>query len=296
MISESVKSFSQTVQSGNNDVASGFYAPLLKFTKYTGVSFYRNSRFLIRLLSIGGTRIRTNEIYVATGENYDSPSVAIIRNFNLTTPEVDYFIGEYDDCYILYVKSEASGSVVHAQLIYAENTSFIEPINFEKFDVDKATISEVVPQSNHYYPNLSPNTTLSPSTAGYFKIATINVSYDALGGTCAFSFCENGDGHAIMVGGDVYVKVRHYNANYPRVTLRASGTTNDFTQDYINVIAVATNSQTVEIYVHQPKKYVTYQVMNKFWNATLDGVSIRFEENLSSVNVLPSGEQTKLFT
>lgn len=295
MISESVKSFAQTVQSENNDIASGFYAPLLKFTKYTGTSFHRSSRFLIRLLSIGGGHIRTNELYVATGENYGSPSLAIIRNFNLTTPEVDYFIGEHDDCYVLYVKPEAGGVVIHAQLIYAENSSFIEPINFEKFNVDKTSISKVVPQSKHYYPKLTPNVTLTPSTKGYSKLATIKVSYDTISSTCAFSFCENGNGNASMVGGDVYVKVRHYGGDYPRVTLRASGSSTDFTKDYINIIAVATNSQTVEIYLHQPSGYVTYQVMNKFWNATLSGASIQFEENLSSINVLPSGEQTKLF-
>ena len=250
---------------------------------------------MIRLLSIGGAHTRTNEIYVATGENYASPSVAIIKNFNLTTPEVDYFIGEYDDCYILYVKSETGGVVIHAQLIYAENSSFIEPINFEKFNVDKTSISKVVPQSKHYYPKLTPNVTLTPSTKGYSKIATIKVSYDTVSSSCAFSFCENGNGHASMVGGDVYVKVRHYGADYPRVTLRASGASTDFTQEYINIIAVATNSQTVEIYLYQPSAYVTYQIMNKFWNATMKGASIQFEENLSSINDLPSGEQTKLF-
>lgn len=295
MISESVKSFAQTAQSGNNDIDNAFYAPLLKFTKYTGTSFHRSSRFLIRLLSIGGIHARTNELYVATGENYASPSIAIIRNFNLTTPEVDYFIGEYDDCYVLYVKPEVSGVVIHAQLIYAENSSFIEPINFEKFNVDKSSISKVVPQSKHYYPKLTPNITLTPSTKGYSKIATIKVSHDTVGSTCAFSFCENANGNASVVGGDVYVKVRHYGSDYPRVTLRASGSTTDFKQEYINIIAVATNSQTVEIYLYQPSAYVTYQVMNKFWNATMSGASIKFEENLSSINELPSGEQTKLF-
>lgn len=293
MISTTLKSIAQTKQSTSSDIASGYYAPLLKFTKYTGVSFHRNSRFLIRLLSVGGAHIRKSEIYIATGENYASPSRPTVKCFNMISPEVEYLLNEHDDCYILYAKTSESGCVVHAQVLFCENISFVETYNFEPFEVDPNTLTKLIPQKIHYFPNLTPNVRVTNNGIGYYKIATLRAEYNTMGCTYAFSVCENQNGQYKMVGGDVYIKVRNINTSYPKVNMRLSGATEDFNKTMINIVAVATNSQEVEIYIHQPQAYGSYQIKDEFWNATAKNSKITLNEPLY-VDALPPGEQTIL--
>lgn len=293
MISTTLKSIAQTKQSSSSDIASGYYAPLLKFTKYKGVSFHRNSRFLIQLLSVGGAHIRKSEIYITTGENYASPSLPTVKCFNMMNPEVDYILNEYDDCYILYVKTTEVGCVVHAQVLFCENISFVETYNFEPFEVDPNTLTKLIPQKIHYFPNLTPNVRVTNNGIGYYKIATLRVDHNTVGCTYAFSVCENQNGQYKMVGGDIYIKVRHINGSYPKVNMRLANSTCDFNRSMINIVAVAINSKEVEIYIHQPQAYGSYQIKDEFWNATANNSKITLNKPLF-VETLPLGEQTAL--
>lgn len=294
MVSNMVKSIAQTNIATAAEIESGGYAPLLKFPKYNGASFNKNSRFIFRLLQSNSDLIKTSEIYITTGENYKTPSAPIVHCINMIVPEVEYVLNELDDCYILYVRSSNSGCLVYAQVLFCENVSFVEPYNFEQFSVNPDDLDKPVRTSNGYFSFQPAGTRSTGTDAGFYKIARMFAGYNTKGCTYAFSLCGKQNGDSEFIGGTVYVKVRNDNKTYPKVTLKTGGTTEDFNNTTINIIAKRLNDTMVEIYIHQIKNWNALQIKDEFWDYDKINSNIAIIEP-EYFETLPSGDEIRLF-
>ena len=298
MINYIPKGIARTKNISASDVEAGKYGPLLKFTKYIGAGFSSSSRFIIRLLEINANSIRTSEIYITTGENYNTPSAPIVNCINLIPSEVGYILNEFEDHYILYVRPSKLGGYISAQVLFCENISFIESYNFEPFIVEHDSLDNVVEPVNGYF-------TLTPSgprgikktgtSKGYYKIATLFARWNTLGCTYAFSICntQNGD-IGSFIGGTVYIKARHTNDDYLTVTIKTGGTTENFTNDKINIIAVPVSSDKVEIYIHSLKDWNAVQIKDDFWEYDNNATYVRVFEPIF-YETISTDNQTTLF-
>lgn len=285
----------RTKNASISDIEAGKYAPILKFTKYTGASFGSNSRFIIRLLESNSDIIRTSEIYITTGENYKTPSAPIVHCINLIPSEVEYVMNEFEDHYVLYVRPFSSGSYISAQVLFCENISFVESYHFESFTVEPNSFDNIIEPTNGYF-TLTPKGVRNTGTSkGYYKIATLSALWDTKGCTYAFSICglQNGDtGH--LVAGTVYIKARNNKSDYLRVTIKTGGTTENFTNDRINIIAVPVSSDKVEIYIHSLKDWNAFQIKDDFWEYDNNATYVRVFEPIF-YETISTNNQTTLF-
>lgn len=298
MINYIPKGIAKTKNASMSEMEAGKYAPLLKFTKYIGAGFSTNSRFIIRLLESNANTIKTSEIYITTGENYDTPSRPIVNCINLIPSEVGYIMNEFEDHYILYVRPSKNGACISAQVLFCENISFIESYNFESFTVEPDSLDNTVEPVNGYF-------TLSPrgprgirrtgNSNGYYKIATLFARWDTLGCTYAFSICgvQNGDFDS-FIAGTVYIKVRNIKADYLNVTIKTGGTTENFTNDLINIIAVPVSSDKVEIYIHLLRSWNAVQIKDEFWEYDDRDTFVRVFEPIF-YETISTDNQTTLF-
>lgn len=287
----------RTNNSSTSDVEAGKYAPILKFPKYIGAGFNPNSRFIIRLLEFKSSIIRTSEIYITTGESYNtsSASAPIVNCINLIPSEVKYIMNEFEDYYILYVKSSISGCYISAQVLFCENISFVEPYNFESFTVEPNSFDNIIEPINGYFTLTPRGIRRTGASKGYYKIATLSARWANQGCTYAFSICglPNGDTNAI-IGGTVYIKARRTDSDYLMMTIKSGGTTENFTNDRINIIAVPVSENEVEIYIHLLKDWNAVQIKDDFWNYDGSDTFVRVFEPIF-YETIPTDNQTTLF-
>lgn len=295
MINYIPKGIAKTNNASVSDIEAGNYAPLLKFTKYTGASFSSNSCFIIRLLETNSNIIRTSEIYITTGENYKTPSDPIVHCINLIPSEVEYIMNEFEDHYILYVRPFSSGSYISAQVLFCENISFVESYNFESFTVEPNSFDNIIEPANGYFTLAPKGIRKTGTSAGYYKIATLSALWNTKGCTYAFSICglQNGDTSS-FIAGTVYIKARNNGSDYLRMTIKTGGTTENFTSDRINIIAVPVSSDKVEIYIHSLESWDAVQIKDEFWEYDNNATYVRVFEPIF-YETISTDNQTTLF-
>lgn len=295
MINYIPKGIARTKNASASDIEAGKYAPILKFTKYTGASFSSNSRFIIRLLETNSDIIRTSEIYITTGENYKTPSAPIVHCINLIPSEVEYVMKEFEDHYILYVRPFSSGNYISAQVLFCENISFVEPYHFESFTVEPDSFDNIVEPTNGYFALTPKGVRTTGMNKGYYKIATLSALWNTKGCTYAFSICETQNGNTgSFIAGTVYIKARHNNADYLKVTIKTGGTTENFTNDKINIIAVPVSRDKIEIYIHLLKDWNAVQIKDDFWEYDNNATYVRVFDPIF-YETITTDNQTTLF-
>ena len=109
------------------------YAPLFKIARYNGSDFWEVARFVVRIMEMGDTTYKQDEIYIASA-NVSGKANIYLKNINGTTNSLDYFVTENGNYYTFYVKATTNNSQVVAFVEYSNNIGFLQAVPFEYFD------------------------------------------------------------------------------------------------------------------------------------------------------------------
>lgn len=296
---KTLKVFAQTLNLTDSK-DKNYYAPLLKVAKYTNVNFYENSRYIIRLVNLGGADIAYGEVYIATGKGTNSGKPFITAKY-LVKPNFDCFIAEESDSYILYVKANLPGTKVIVQVLYATNISFLEAINFEKFAVDKTSITNTITEFINFNSDKFPSdsyfiTNTSETSNMYAKIGKIKITVATKGVTLGLQISERDNGEPTVIAGTVYFKARKQTSSNPTLVIKSAGITSDFTFANINIIGVIIDETTIELYVQIKTHYTGFIFRPFIWDYTDNGTTVELYGEQTLVSSLPTGTQVSLFT
>ena len=108
------------------------YAPLFKIARYNGSDFWEVARFVVRIMEMGDTSYKQDEIYIASA-NVGGKANIYLKNINGTN-NLDYFATENGNYYTFYVKATANNSQVVAFVEYSNNIGFLQAVPFEYFN------------------------------------------------------------------------------------------------------------------------------------------------------------------
>ena len=108
------------------------YAPLFKIARYNGNDFWEVARFLVRIMEMGCSSYKQDEIYIAS-ELVNGKANIYLKNINGTN-NLDYFATENGNCYTFYVKATTNNSQVVAHVEYSNNIGFLEAVPYEYFN------------------------------------------------------------------------------------------------------------------------------------------------------------------
>ena len=108
------------------------YAPLFKIARYNGSDFWEVARFVVKIMEMGDTSYKQDEIYIASA-NVSGKANIYLKNINGTN-NLDYFATENGNYYTFYVKATTNNSQVVAFVEYSNNIGFLQAVPFEYFD------------------------------------------------------------------------------------------------------------------------------------------------------------------
>ena len=278
----------------NNDK----YAPILKFGKYTGLFFEDNSTFIIKLSLIGYyENVDTCEIYVTTGYDYEfNQRYATIKYLNRPS-FIKMYLLENEDNYTLYVCSNKYNTRIIAQIIYATNISYVEPLNFNKFDVTKPSknVIEVL------HENLKQITDDTYVTSGwingnqYTQFLEIELGENGTGVNMMVDIMQSSNANTEFVCGRFAIKARKQDSSNHIIRLYSLGGNEHFNINNFNIIAVQASQLNLwRFYIEIKKSFTRYYIKPSMMYNDNHKARVEFMEN-QEFTTLPSGAQTLLF-
>ena len=278
----------------NNDK----YAPILKFAKYTGLHFEDNSTFIIKLSLIGFyENVDTCEIYVTTGYDYEfHKRYATIKYLNKPAFMKMYLL-ENEDNYTLYVCSNKYKTRIIAQIIYATNISYIEPLNFNQFDVTKpsSNVIEVLHENLKQISDQTYATSIWINGNQYTQFLEIELGQDGTGVNMMLDIMQSSNANTEFVCGRIAIKARKQDSSNHIIRLYNVGGNEDFNINNFNIIAVQANKLNLwRLYIEIKKSFTGYYIRPSMIYNDNHKSRVDFMEN-QEFTTLPSGAQTLLF-
>ena len=275
------------------------YAPILKFAKYNGLFFEDNSTFIIKLSLIGyyESSVDTCEIYVTTGYDYEfHQKYATIKYLNRPSI-IKMYLLENKDNYTLYVCSNKYNTRIIAQIIYATNISYVEPLNFNKFDVTKPTtnVIEVMHENLKQISDQTYATSVWVNGNPYTQFLEIELGQDGTGISLMLDIMQNSNGNREFTCGKFAIKTHYQDSSNIRVELYSLGGNEHFNINNFNIIAVQASEQNLwRFYIEIKKAYTQYYIKPTIMYNDYYKTRVEFMEN-QEFTTLPSGAQTLLF-
>ena len=275
-----------------------YYAPILKFAKYTGLHFEDNSTFIIKLSLIGYyENVDTCEIYVTTGYDYEFKQIyATIKYLNRPSI-IKMYLLENESDYTLYVCSNKYNTRIIAQIIYATNISYIEALNFNKFIVSKPS-SNVIDVKHENLKQITDNTYRTSEWINgnpYTQFLEIELGEDGTGVSLMLDIMQNSNGNTEFTCGKFAIKARNQNSSNIKIELYSLGGNDHFNVENFNIIAVQANQLNLwRLYIEIKKPYTQYYIKPTIMYNDYYKVRVEFIEN-QEFTTLPSGAQTLLF-
>ena len=274
------------------------YAPILKFAKYNGLFFEDNSTFIIKLSLIGYyENVDTCEIYVTTGYDYEfNQRYATIKYLNRPS-FIKMYLLENEDNYTLYVCSNKYNTRIIAQIIYATNISYVEPLNFNKFDVTKPSknVIEVL------HENLKQITDDTYVTSGwingnqYTQFLEIELGQDGTGVNMMVDIMQSSNANTEFVCGRFAIKARKQDSSNHIIRLYSLGGNEHFNINNFNIIAVQARQQNLwQLYIEIKKSFTRYYIKPSMIYIDHHKTRVDFMEN-QEFTTLPDGAQDLLF-
>lgn len=274
------------------------YAPILKFAKYNGLFFEDNSTFIIKLSLIGYyENVDTCEIYVTTGYDYEfNQRYATIKYLNRPS-FIKMYLLENEDNYTLYVCSNKYNTRIIAQIIYATNISYVEPLNFNKFDVTKPSknVIEVL------HENLKQITDDTYVTSGwingnqYTQFLEIELGQDGTGVNMMVDIMQSSNANTEFVCGRFAIKARKQDSSNHIIRLYSLGGNEHFNINNFNIIAVQARQQNLwRLYIEIKKSFTRYYIKPSMIYIDHHKTRVDFMEN-QEFTTLPDGAQDLLF-
>ena len=274
------------------------YAPILKFAKYNGLFFQDNSTFIIKLSLIGYyENVDTCEIYVTTGYDYEfHQRYATIKYLNRPSI-IKMYLLENEDNYTLYVCSNKYNTRIIAQIIYATNISYVEPLNFNKFDVNKPTTNVI----EVMHENLKQITDDTYVTSGwingdqYTQFLEIELGQDGTGVNMMIDIMQSSNANTEFVCGRFAIKARKQDSSNHIIRLYSLGGSEHFNINNFNIIAVQASQQNLwRLYIEIKKSFTRYYIKPSLICIDHHKTRVDFMEN-QEFTTLPDGTQTLLF-
>ena len=274
------------------------YAPILKFAKYNGLFFEDNSTFIIKLSLIGYyENVETCEIYVTRGYDYEfNERYATIKYLNRPS-FIKMYLLENEDNYTLYVCSNKYNTRIIAQIIYATNISYVEPLNFNKFDVTKPSknVIEVL------HENLKQITDDTYVTSGwingnqYTQFLEIELGQDGTGVNMMVDIMQSSNANTEFVCGRFAIKARKQDSSNHIIRLYSLGGNEHFNINNFNIIAVQARQQNLwRLYIEIKKSFTRYYIKPSMIYIDHHKTRVDFMEN-QEFTTLPDGAQDLLF-
>ena len=274
------------------------YAPILKFAKYNGLFFEDNSTFIIKLSLIGYyENVDTCEIYVTTGYDYEfNQRYATIKYLNRPS-FIKMYLLENEDNYTLYVCSNKYNTRIIAQIIYATNISYVEPLNFNKFDVTKPSknVIEVL------HENLKQITDDTYVTSGwingnqYTQFLEIELGQDGTGVNIMVDIMQSSNANTEFVCGRFAIKARKQDSSNHIIRLYSLGGNEHFNINNFNIIAVQARQLNLwRLYIEIKKPFTRYYIKPSMIYIDHHKTRVDFMEN-QEFTTLPDGAQDLLF-
>ena len=274
------------------------YAPILKFAKYNGLFFEDNSTFIIKLSLIGYyENVDTCEVYVTTGYDYEfNQRYATIKYLNRPSI-IKMYLLENEDNYTLYVCSNKYNTRIIAQIIYATNISYVEPLNFNKFDVTKPTTNVI----EVLHENLKQITDDTYATSGwingnqYTQFLEIELGQDGTGVNIMLDIMQSSNANTEFVCGRFAIKARNQDSSNIRFELYSLGGNEHFNINNFNIIAVQASQLNLwRLYIEIKKPFTRYYIKPSLMYIDHHKTRVEFMEN-QEFTTLPDGGQTLLF-
>ena len=274
------------------------YAPILKFAKHNALFFEDNSTFIIKLSLIGFyENVDSCEIYVTTGYDYENKQrYATIKYLNRPSILKMYLL-ENEDNYELYVCSNKYKTRIIAQIIYATNISYIDPLNFNKFVVTKPTtnVIEVLHENLKQITDNTYRTSAWVNGNPYTQFLEIEIGQDGKGISLMLDIMQNSNGNMEFTCGRFAIKARYQNNSNITFNLYSLGGNEHFNKDNFNIIAVQAKQLNLwRLYIEIKKPYTQYYIKPTIMYNDYYKVRVDFMEN-QEFTTLPDGAQTLLF-
>lgn len=274
------------------------YAPILKFAKHTGLYFADSSTFIIKLSLIGYYEsVDTCEIYVTTGYDYEfHQRYATIKYLNKPA-FIKMYLLENEDNYTLYVCSNKYNTRIIAQIIYATNISYVEPLNFNKFDVTKPTtnVIEVLHENLKQITDDTYATSKWINGNQYTQFLEIELGQNGTGVSLMLDIMQNSNGNREFVCGRFAIKARKQDSSSHIIELHSLGGNEHFNINNFNIIAVQASQQNLwRLYIEIKKSFTMYYIKPSMMYNDNHKTRVEFMEN-QEFTTLPSGAQTLLF-
>ena len=301
MIADTINYYSITPMSTSTDISNGYYAPVMKFSKYNTVSMGNKGEFIVDVFEIGNTTIKQNRLYIAS---YDNGSVSKLTFYELKNSEINCFIEDTDKYYILYVKPNVHGTSIITQVVLCRNINYVEPF-FEGFSKDVVAVTnpirptgfrEIYLSNNKTTQNVYSTKSINSSTEKYIKIGSIYTPNNYQGNTVSIDIEEKQNANSTFIAGRIYIKTRGGESSC-YATLRLGGSTEDFRIENINVVGVRpkSDSSKIDIYLKLEKTYTSFLFKPNIYNVGSGYNSISFLDNQTSISKLPAGTLYTLF-
>lgn len=275
-----------------------YYAPILKFGKYTNLHFEDNSTFIIKLSLIGYyENVDSCEIYVTTGYDYEfNQRYATIKYLNRPAFMKMYLL-ENEDNYTLYVCSNKYNTRIIAQLIYATNSSYIEPLNFNQFDVTKpsSNVIEVLHENLKQISDQTYATSIWINGNQYTQFLEIELGQDGTGVNMMLDIMQSSNDNTEFVCGRIAIKARKQDSLNHIIRLYNVGGNEDFNINNFNIIAVQARQLNLwRLYIEIKKSFTGYYIKPSMIYNDNHKARVDFMEN-QEFTTLPDGAQDLLF-
>ena len=108
------------------------YAPLFNIARYNGNDFWEVARFVVRIMEMGDSSYKQDEIYIASALVNGKANI-YMKNINGENV-LDYFVTEGQKYYTFYVKATTNNSQVVAHVEYSNNIGFLQAVPYEYFN------------------------------------------------------------------------------------------------------------------------------------------------------------------
>ena len=286
-----------------NRSRTDMYAPLLDFSKYTKFHFGDNSCFILKVSMIGYYEVDTCEIYITTGYDYELKQSYCTAKFLTQPKKMKFYIYNGDEVYRLYGCTNTYNTKIVTQVIYANNISYIEPISFKNFTVNKANqdVERVIDISIPNAGIISDNTyttslTTTSGSGNYTKLMDVHLTTNPLG--CAFDieFLQNSNGNTQFGCGKICCKARYQDENGIVFQMHNVYGNVHWNKDNINIIAVKTTwTNQWTLYLEIKQAWTSYMFKSSIHNFNNKDIIVNFYENQGIITSLPEGAQTILF-
>ena len=207
------------------------------------------------------------------------------------------YLLENEDNYTLYVCSNKYNTRIIAQIIYATNISYVEPLNFNKFDVTKPSknVIEVL------HENLKQITDDTYVTSGwingdqYTQFLEIELGQDGTGVNMMVDIMQSSNANTECVCGRFAIKARKQDSSNHIIRLYSLGGNEHFNINNFNIIAVQASQLNLwRFYIEIKKSFTRYYTKPSMMYNDNHKTRVEFMEN-QEFTTLPDGAQDLLF-